>query len=156
MARYLKPPALLDLAPGERSIFLAGSIEMGRAEQWQAEVEHALGDLEVAVLNPRRDTWDTSWTQRKDDPRFRAQVEWELAGLELASVILFYFAPDTKAPISLLELGLHAKSNKALVCCPEGYWRRGNVEIVCGRHGIPLVTTLDDLIALAREKITQA
>jgi hypothetical protein len=33
------------------------------------------------------------------------------------------------------------------VCCPEGFWRRGNVEMVCRRHRIPLFATLDDLIA---------
>ncbi len=124
MARSLKPPTPLDLAPGERSLFLAGSIEMGRAEQWQETVEHALEDLEVAVLNPRRDDWDSSWTQSIDDPMFRAQVEWELAGLEQATVIAFYFSPGTKSPITLLELGLHAQSTRTIVCCPEGYWRR--------------------------------
>jgi hypothetical protein len=33
------------------------------------------------------------------------------------------------------------------VCCPEGFWRRGNVEMVCRRLRIPLFETLDDLIA---------
>lgn len=154
MARYLKPPAALEIRPGELSVFLAGSIEMGQAEHWQATVEQALGDLDVAVLNPRRDDWDASWTQSKDEPRFRAQVEWELTSLEQATTILYYFSPITKAPITLMELGLHAASGRALVCCPEGYWRRGNVEIVCLRHQIPLVTTLDHLVNLAREVLT--
>jgi hypothetical protein len=43
------------LQPGEASVFLAGSIEMGRAEPWQADVERVLADEEVVILNPRRD-----------------------------------------------------------------------------------------------------
>src|SRR5262245_25207694 len=56
MATVLKPPAPLDVA-GRRSVFLAGSIEMGLAEPWQAQIEQALGDLDVVNLNPRRDEW---------------------------------------------------------------------------------------------------
>ncbi len=66
--------------------------------------------------------------------------------LEAADIVVMYLAPGTKSPISLLELGLCAHSGKLKVCCPEGFWRRGNVEIVCMRHRIPLFETLDDLI----------
>jgi hypothetical protein len=45
----------------------------------------------------------------------------------------------------LLELGLFARSGKMVVCCPGGYWRRGNVQIVCKRFGILLVDTLEEL-----------
>ena len=91
MSRILKPPAPLELDDGERSLFLAGSIEMGQAEPWQAEVERALVDEEVVILNPRRDHWDASWEQSIDNPLFRDQVEWELSGQELATVIAMYF-----------------------------------------------------------------
>jgi hypothetical protein len=147
MARVLKPPAPLDLGPGERSVFLAGSIEMGIAEPWQAAVEAALADVPGAVLNPRRDDWDASWEQSISDPRFRGQVEWELDGLDRATVVAMYFAPDTRAPITLLELGLCARTGKVVVCCPPGYWRRGNVEVVCRRYGVPVVPDLAELVA---------
>src|SRR5262245_48903306 len=105
MATVLKPPA--PVAPGgRRSVFLAGSIEMGQAVDWQTEVTRALDDLDVVVLNPRRDEWDASWVQSIDNPDFRGQVEWELLAQERADVIAMYFAPATKAPITLLELGL--------------------------------------------------
>jgi len=32
-------------------------------------------------------------------PQFRGQVEWELEGLERASVVAMYFAPATRARI---------------------------------------------------------
>ena len=44
------------------------------------------------------------------------------------------------------ELGLYARSGKLKVCCPEGFWRRGNVEVVCRRYHVPLFSSLDELI----------
>jgi len=65
---------------GDRiKIFLAGSIEMGAAEKWQDKIVQALTDKDVLILNPRRDDWDSSWKQTKDNKQFREQVEWELA-----------------------------------------------------------------------------
>ena len=62
------------------------------------------------------------------------------------------------APISLLELGLllgnPAKKGKVVVCCPKGYVRRGNVEIVCRRlvGGAAFVEELEDVVGwLVRE-----
>lgn len=153
MARVLKPPAPLALGEGEWSVFLAGSIEMGRAERWQAAVEQALADLPVAVLNPRRDEWDATWEQSLGNPQFRGQVEWELEAQERASLIAMYFAPATQAPITLLELGLFARSGRLLVCCPAGYWRRGNVEVVCARYGVPLFAELPLLVQAVCERV---
>jgi hypothetical protein len=146
MARVLKPPAPILFGDGEPSVFLAGSIEMGRAEDWQAVVEHALADLPILILNPRRDQWDASWEQSITNAPFRGQVEWELEGLERASVVATYFAPGTQAPVTLLELGLLARSGRLLVCCPPGFWRRGNVEVVCARYEIPLFADLTELV----------
>jgi hypothetical protein len=132
----------------ERRIFLAGSIEMGRAEQWQERIMEAMSDVSgLVILNPRRDDWDASWEQRADNPQFSEQVNWELDMLDAADVVVLYLAPGSQSPISLLEFGLCADSGKLKVCCPEGFWRRGNVEIVCMRHRIPLFDNLDDLIA---------
>lgn len=133
------------------TIFLSGSIEMGKAEDWQSRVERELSDLPMTILNPRRDDWDDSWVQSIDHPLFREQVEWELVGLETARIVLVYFAPDTFAPITLLELGmLTGRADSVIACCPDGFYRKGNVEVVCAWHRIPLVTTLDELVAMAR------
>jgi hypothetical protein len=148
----LQPPApLSQLDPSARSLFLAGSIEMNDAPRWQDGLIEALADTELVVLNPRRDAWDSSWEQRARCEPFREQVEWELEGLERAHMVCFYFAPATKSPISLLELGLLARSGRAIVCCPEAFWRRGNVEVVCERYGIGLVESLDELAERLRE-----
>ncbi len=148
--REIKPPESLDFDSALWSVFLAGSIEQGAAEMWQASVAAALADLNIVVLNPRRNSWDANWPQEIGFAPFREQVEWELAAQEMADLIAFYFSPATRSPITLLELGLAARQSRAVVCCPADFWRRGNVEIVCSRYGIEQVATLDDLIRAIR------
>ncbi len=137
-------------------VFLAGSIDQGQAVDWQSEVASALEDRPGTLLNPRRPDWDASWKQSADDPQFRAQVAWELDALEQADLIAMYFAPTSKAPISLLELGLFARPGDRrgaiVVACPEGYWRKGNVDIVCERYSAQRVDDLAGLIAALRNR----
>lgn len=130
------------------SVFLAGSIDMGQAVDWQQLLCEKLtaANWQGCVLNPRRPDWDNTWEQSIENEPFRHQVEWELEGLEQATLIVFYFAPESKAPITLLELGLHARTGKCIVCCVEGFWRKGNVDIVCQKYQIPQVNQLDELI----------
>ena len=136
-----------------RKIFLAGSVEMGAAEEWQARLATALEHLPVTILNPRRLDWDSTWEQRSTNEKFSTQVNWELDGMDGADVIAVYFAPDAKAPVTLLEFGLYAASGKVVVCCPDGFYRRGNVEIVCKRLGIRLVDTFEELVKEVLERL---
>lgn len=153
MAQIIKPPSALPDTVGQ-TVFLAGSIDMGNAEDWQSRFENALEDLpDVCVLNPRRDDWDSSWEQSIDNPQFRGQVEWELNGMAQSDVIAMYFAPGSKAPISLLELGLHARDGKLIVLCPKGYWRKGNVDIICEHYGILQVGDFDALVSIVRRRL---
>lgn len=144
--REIKAPNDVPLL-GEK-IFLAGSIEMNTAERWQDRVVETLKDSHYIILNPRRDAWDSSWEQRVSNPQFREQVLWEIKAQEIADIILMYFDPNTKAPITLLELGLFAESGKLMVVCPDGFWRKGNVEVVCKYHNIPLHKDLDRALQL--------
>lgn len=147
--REIKAPQDPDI---EFRIFLAGSIEMGSAEPWQEKIVAAVSpDSRFVFLNPRRDDWDSSWKQSINDPQFNMQVSWELNMLDAADLIIMYFDPNTKSPISLLELGLHANSRKLVVCCPEGFWRKGNVEMVCDRYKIQLLDSFDKLVELVRQ-----
>jgi hypothetical protein len=150
--KVIKPPSPLPVdAETEFSIFLAGSIEMGAAENWQEKVEKMMEPESGYILNPRRDDWDSSWAQTINNPQFRGQVEWELLAMEKAQMILMYFDPSTKSPISLLELGLHAKGSKLRVCCPQGFWRKGNVDITGKMYGVPVVETLGELVGFAKK-----
>jgi hypothetical protein len=75
----------------------------------------------------------------------------------VADVIVFYFAGDAKAlqPITLLELGLYAGTGKAIVCCPEGFWKRGNIQIVCERYGVDLVESVGELGDKVRARLLE-
>jgi hypothetical protein len=150
MAKVVFPPSY-QITKGDATklkIFLAGSIEMGKAEDWQTQVSNLLADQEdIIIFNPRRDDWDSSWVQSIHDDQFYAQVNWELDHIEKANVVLMYFDPTSQSPISLLELGiLTAYPDKVLVCCPEGFWRKGNVDIVCERFNIETVETKEEFL----------
>ena len=132
----------------ERSLFLAGSIEMGRADPWQEKVSEILSPFYSIIYNPRRPIWDTAWIQSVGSPEFNVQVTWELEMIEKSTHVIVYLQPDTISPITLLELGIlsQQKPEKVYVCCPDGYFRKGNVDIVCERYGINLFDSLDKTI----------
>jgi nucleoside 2-deoxyribosyltransferase len=144
-----------DFSQSVRTVFLAGSIETGGAENWQDQIIAMLANSDVTVLNPRRPQWDNSWEQSLDNPAFVKQVNWELDALQSADCIVLYFDPATKSPISLMELGLFADSKKLVVCCPEGFWRKGNVDIVCRRHAVPTVETIEELADFAQSFVAR-
>ena len=147
-----KPPIVPELRH-EVSVFLAGTIDNGNSVDWQAKLTSDLSDLSIDILNPRRDNWDPTLEQSASNPVFRAQVEWELDALaDTAGIIFMYFAPGSLSPITLLELGLHA-GDLPIVVCPEGFWRKGNVDIVGEQYGFPVFNTLEDGIAALRTAI---
>ena len=127
-------------------IFLAGSIEMGKAEDWQTKISDQLKEYSGTLLNPRREHWDADWKQTIKNKKFKEQVEWEFSGLDKSDYIVMYFSPETKSPISLLELGLFSRSHKIICCCPKTFWRRGNVEFICKKFRIPLIDSFPKLI----------
>ncbi|WP_313206958.1 nucleoside 2-deoxyribosyltransferase domain-containing protein [Stenotrophomonas sp.] len=148
-------PAPLPPSDGRVTVFLAGSIEMGKAGDWQAQVQQALADDGVLMLNPRREGWNPAWKPNASDANFRQQVQWELAALEKADIVLMYFAPGTQSPITLLEFGLYARSGKLLVAAPEGFWRKGNLDITGDRYGVPRYGSLAALIEAVRARVHQ-
>lgn len=154
--KEIKAPNQYNLMPEDFSIFLAGSIEMGKAELWQERVVEELSDFNVYIFNPRRGDWNSSWEQSIANPQFREQVEWELQALEHADLIIFYFSPGTLSPITLLELGLHIRDN-IFVCCPMGFWRKGNVDITMLRYGHPyrIFNHLDEMLGQIKNYISE-
>ena len=142
---YLPPKNIALRDRSKKSIFLAGSIEMGKAEDWQKELGDWLVSKNYNVFNPRREDWDSSWSQTYENPQFSQQVKWELNSLDKSDWVIMYLDPQTKSPISLLELGLFAHSKKLLVVCPDGFWRKGNVEVVCSLYDIPLFNSIDEI-----------
>ena len=137
---------------GSKTVFLAGSIEMGKARGWQQEIIEKCKDEDVIFLNPRRDDWDSSWVQSIHNKQFKEQVTWELDALSDAWKVVIYIDPNTTSPITLLELGIFGPfSDRVCVCCPEGFYRKGNVDIVCDYFGIPMVDDIDGLIEFIKK-----
>jgi len=144
-AMEIKPPNAPEILLGYTYIFLGGSIEMGTAEEWQSRLIKELSDEKFYFLNPRRDNWDSSWEQSIRNKMFKEQVVWELKNLEESDMAVIYFDPSTQSPITLFELGLLINMKKTIVYCPNGFWRKGNIEIICERYDVVLVETFEDL-----------
>ena len=126
-----------------RTVFLAGTIDMGRSENWQAETIARLRDSAAGrwlIFNPRRHEF------RASPEEMEYQVRWELEHLEQADRIVMNLLGSSRSPVSLLELGLHARSGRLLVACEPAYYRYDNVRITCARYGIPLYDSLDALL----------
>ena len=102
-------------------LFLAGSIEQGKAEEWQSRIIEDLKSFtsdvnieskstikkKLTIFNPRRPDWNPNLPQEVLHEVLRSQITWELDHLEMSDVICLYLDPKTTSPISLLELGLH-------------------------------------------------
>lgn len=145
MKKIYKAPEEIPLQIDLKTVFLAGSIEMDKAINWQKRCEELLQD-QFVIFNPRRNEWDSSWSQTIENIHFKEQVSWELQALERADIIIMYFVGDTMSPILLLEFGLYAQSHKMKVVVEENFWRKGNIDIVCERYSVEQFKTLEELI----------
>lgn len=145
---YYPPDNISYRNRNSKSIFLAGTIDNNNSIDWQQNIINELKFHKdfYYIFNPRRKDWDSSWLPEFSNPNFYQQVNWELNALDNADIIIMYFLPDSKSPISLLELGLYATSGKLRVVCPDGFYRKGNVDIVCNKYNIPMYGDIDDLI----------
>ncbi|EXF74430.1 hypothetical protein CFIO01_01908 [Colletotrichum fioriniae PJ7] len=135
----------------EKTIFLAGTTSK---RNWRKDLADSLSHLPVVIFDPFRPDWDSTWKEDISDERFSNQVKWELDMQERADIIVVYFEPETEGHISLLELGLCARSGgKVIVACPEGYKKRGNVQVVCSRYEIPFVESYEELVVKLIQKL---
>lgn len=93
-------------------------------------------------------TGNSSWVQSIKNKKFNEQVTWELKNIENSDYVIVYFSKDSQAPITLMELGIvsQMKPNKVIVYCPDGYHRKGNVDMVCHRYKIKQADSIEDLI----------
>lgn len=145
----------------EIRLFLAGSIEMGKAKNWQADIAKQLTDTvnqELAAAhkglmptlifyNPRRTENFTPEMEVK-------QIEWEQERLEKADYIFMYIQADTKSPISLLEFGEFMRTGKLFLSCNSTFYRYQNLRITAKHVGQAkhLFATTDECChALAQE-----
>ena len=122
-----------------QSIFLAGTIDDGKSEDWQSKLIEEFSEYNITILNPRRNNWgDLS------DNELRKQITWELDHLEKADIIFMYIIGTSKSPISLLEMGIHIKDSKLIVVCEPEFYRYENVKITCEYYNAELYDSLGE------------
>lgn len=140
-------------------LFLAGTIDAGNSNNWQKDYIQQMTQLAfdvsccrsdekgydadkdvILIYNPRREKYpeDNSY-------ELEYQIQWELDSLELCDSIYMNILPDSKSPITLMELGLYARSGKLKVVCPKEFYRYENVKQVCKKYHIPFKNSHDDL-----------
>ncbi|KAI0454469.1 hypothetical protein F5B21DRAFT_504371 [Xylaria acuta] len=131
---------------GTKTVFLAGTTGAVGNVDWREQLSASLSEYPITIFNPNRPDWDSTWREDITFDPYREQVMWELDKQAKADLVVVYFHPATLAPISLLEFGLSAQvQGKVIAIAPEGYARRGNVQIVCQKFGIEFLDTIDKL-----------
>lgn len=122
-----------------QSIFLAGTIDDGKSEDWQSKLIKEFSEYNITILNPRRNNWGDL-----TDNELRKQITWELDHLEKADIIFMYIIGTSKSPISLLEMGIHIKDSKLIVVCEPEFYRYDNVRITCEYYNAELYDSLGE------------
>lgn len=139
-------------------VFLAGTIDNGSVNPWAERIVSGMdvGDIDVQFLDPRRTDWDTSMECTRDNPEFHEQVDWELNGIKSANIVVFNFLPGSMSPVTMMELGYACATKHfrcVYVCCPQGFWCKGNVDIICERSLIKVFETEEELITAVANRI---
>lgn len=139
----IEPDAEKIIESKEFKVFLGGTIDNGSSDDWQVKVEEALdkriGSRGFVVMNPRREHWDS----KAGREAILKQIDWEQKCLTASDAIMIVFLDGSQSPISLLELGLFAKTGKVTVFCTDKYYRYDNVEDTCKRYNVKLVNSND-------------
>lgn len=127
--------------------FLAGSIDLNLPNNWRKEVIEELEDS-VHFFDPIRVNHEML-----NNAQMREHIEWELDALSLSDKILLNFLPDSKSPISLVELGLYAKTDKLIVVCPDKFYLRRYVSVLCNKYNVPFFNSLDKAIQYLKKSL---
>lgn len=131
------------------TIFLAGSIEMGKASRWQEDTAKRIAERwsgnEIVFWNPRRKGEFTKDMERE-------QILWEQRRLLSCDYIFMVIDPHTKSPISLLEFGEFIASGKMFVVCEKSFYRYHNLVITADMYGQKIYETIDEAISMLLTK----
>ena len=125
--------------PNEKGnyIFLAGSIDNRYFGNWRKKVIEEIGDSNI-ILDPTNTNHD-----KLSDEDMKLHIQWELDALSKANTILLNFLPDSKSPISLVELGLYVTSNKLIVICPKAFYKSRYVYTLREKYNTPIFDNIN-------------
>lgn len=116
----------------EKYVFLAGSMDNRYFGNWRIEAVKKL-ETKVNVFDPTNMDNDSL-----NDAEMKSHILWELDALAIADKILLNFLPDSKSPISLVELGLYVASKKLIVVCPKAFYKSRYVYTLCEKYNTPI------------------
>jgi hypothetical protein len=142
-------------------LFAGGSIENGKAKDWQADLAKACHGFAGQIVNPRRKQWDPQWSQDPKNKQLRQQIRWELDGLRCSNYKFFHFEDNTMSPITLLELGLvlgslsnpHNDYRRVFVSCSPRFWRAANVHETCLSSGVTVHRKFGSAVRALQKKL---
>ena len=87
-------------------VFLGGTIDSGNSEDWQKEIcKEFIDNKEYVIFNPRRDEWPNDGSSE-----VIKQIKWEHKRMDESDIIVMNILPDSKSPISLMEIGMYNES----------------------------------------------
>lgn len=128
-AQYLEAINMKPIKFKDKSLFLAGGIS--GCGDWQKMAVEYLEDLEITIVNPRRNDFNMNNMLNSVD-----QIKWEHKYLWEVSHVMFWFPDATLCPITLFELGKCLMRNKLqpgvqelYIGCSSDYKRVFDVEI---------------------------
>ncbi|HEX3600254.1 MAG TPA: nucleoside 2-deoxyribosyltransferase domain-containing protein [Lacipirellulaceae bacterium] len=137
--RYIEAPT--EFEGNGPALFLAGGVSDVR--NWQQTFVRLLPCGEYTLLNPRRAAFPV------DDPTAEIQqIEWEVRYLNRATLMAFWFPPQTLCPLALFELGTCCASVMPMaVGVDPNYARRFDVEahLRLQRPDVTIANTLESL-----------
>ena len=141
MAQVYTAPAYI---PRENiyTLFLAGAIDMGRAENWQQAVIAGLESRDdLIILNPRRVAFNNMSPELADE-----QMLWEFDALERANTVFMWFPGNSTAHTSFFEAGFYWQSGKLFVGADPQYHRYRYLQLMADRYRIELHSSLSMMI----------
>ncbi len=128
-------------------MFLAGGIT--GTENWQKQFIEMLGDVNVTIINPRREIYINSPKEAK------RQIKWEFNAFEYVlgcsyhPSVSFWFPKSSICPIALFELGkmVMADEIRLYIGCEPGYARELDIQeqVRLARPEVEVDDSLDGL-----------
>ena len=128
-----------------KSVFLAGGIS--NCPDWQKTISQSLTDLDVTVLNPRRE----HYPDHVDAATI--QITWEFHKLREADIISFWFSEGSLNPIVLFEFGAALERKQQLVVGVSPSYQRSqdvHIQTKLKRPDIKIASSIDEMIVSIR------
>lgn len=124
------------------SVFVGGTIDNGKARNWQRDLVSSLRDRcpSVVCLNPRRDEWDGG-----DGAR---QVAWEMYMQRRSDYKVYWFEPKYLSPVTLAGVAMFG-DKRTVVGCSADYAYRENLLKFQEVRGFKMVETWDEFVEAA-------